>query len=397
MKKWLLILNLFLVLLFAVEIHASEDDLFSSKPTKMEQKRRIGYYQGGSYTDYLAVFKAVIKALMEMSWIESKELPDIQDANNIKDLWLWLAKEVSSDSIEFVEDAFYDSNWDNVTREKIKTDAIARLKSHELDLMLAFGTWAGQDLSNNEHSVPTMVLSTSDPVSAKIIKSIEDSGYDHIHARVDPNRYARQLQIFYNLFSFKRLGLVYEDTVEGRSYAAVNIVEILAKGNGFKVIPCHAQFSKITEAEAQENIYKCHQKLAPEIDALYITTHRGISKTNISDLITPLMAYKIPTFSQIGTEHVKSGVLLSMAEYQFLYVGHFYAETIAKILNGAKPRALSQIFKSPPQIAINLETAKMIGYEPPIDVLGAADEIYEVIIPSSPQSPLIEMINAWKD
>ena len=66
--------------------------------------------------------------------------------------------------------------------------------------------------------------------------------------------------------------------------------------------------------------------------------------------------------------------------YDFKYVGHFYAEIIAKIFNGAQPRQLDLIFEDPPKIAINLKTAEIIGYDPPVDVLGAADEIYQEIV-----------------
>ncbi len=52
---------------------------------------------------------------------------------------------------------------------------------------------------------------------------------------------------------------------------------------------------------------------------------------------------------------------------------------MAKILNGARPRQLDQVFEGPPKIAINLKTAQIIGYDPPVDVLGAADEIYQEI------------------
>ena len=52
---------------------------------------------------------------------------------------------------------------------------------------------------------------------------------------------------------------------------------------------------------------------------------------------------------------------------------------MAKIFNGAKPRQLDQLFEEPPKIAINLKTAELIQYDPPVDVLGSADEIYTEI------------------
>ena len=54
------------------------------------------------------------------------------------------------------------------------------------------------------------------------------------------------------------------------------------------------------------------------------------------------------------------------------------------MFNGAKPRQIGQLFEEPPRIAINLKTAEIIGFDPPVDVLGAADEIYqEIKIPAA--------------
>jgi ABC-type uncharacterized transport system substrate-binding protein len=70
---------------------------------------------------------------------------------------------------------------------------------------------------------------------------------------------------------------------------------------------------------------------------------------------------------------------MSISRANFQYVGRFYAQTMAKIFNGAKPRDIGQLFEDPPKIAINLKTAELIGYDPPVDVLSAADEIFEEI------------------
>ena len=70
---------------------------------------------------------------------------------------------------------------------------------------------------------------------------------------------------------------------------------------------------------------------------------------------------------------------MSISQAGFKYVGRFHAETFAKVFNGAKPRQLDQVFEDPPKIAINIKTAEIIGFDPPVDVLGAADEIFEEI------------------
>ena len=87
--------------------------------------------------------------------------------------------------------------------------------------------------------------------------------------------------------------------------------------------------------------------------------------------------HKLPTFSQTGSEHVKSGVLVSLSRAGHKYVGDFHARTIAKVFNGAMPNDLNQLFQEPPKIAINLKTAEVIGFDPPVVLLGAADEIFD--------------------
>jgi len=149
-------------------------------------------------------------------------------------------------------------------------DAITRRlrERHDIDLIIAMGTWAGQDMAALGAPVPTIVASTSDAVGAHIVASAEDSGLENLHARVQPERYQHQVRLFHEIVPFKALGLVYEDSL-------------------------------------------------------------------------------------------------------------FHAETIARVFNGAKPRQLSQIWVDPAKIALNLDTARRIGFDPPVDILLAADEVYE--------------------
>ena len=74
--------------------------------------------------------------------------------------------------------------------------------------------------------------------------------------------------------------------------------------------------------------------------------------------------------------------LLSLSQKSFRRVGLFEAAIIAKILNGAKPRKLPQVFEGSRTLAINLKTAELIGFSInlPIEVLAAADEFYREII-----------------
>ena len=55
--------------------------------------------------------------------------------------------------------------------------------------------------------------------SSGIIKSGQDSGLDHVHAKYEPDRYQKQIKLAYDLLDFSKLGVIYDDTEIGRIYA----------------------------------------------------------------------------------------------------------------------------------------------------------------------------------
>jgi ABC-type uncharacterized transport system substrate-binding protein len=348
--------------------------------TNSGKKWRIGYLEGGPYKNYPINLRAIVYSLAELGWLVEPKIPSWEDADDSSRLWNWLAANVKSDYIEFVADAYWSANWETEIRKKNK-EAMFKRVTHggDIDLMLALGTWAGQDLAGCARCVPTVVISASNPFQAKIVKGIEYSGYAHIHARMDPTRYERQVRLFHDIIGFRKLGLAYENTGPGRTYAALADVEKVAKERGFEIVKCFTKDDIPDAKEADNSVIKCCRELAPKVDAVYLTLQRGVNTNNLPKILRILDKSRIPTFSQGGSEEVKYGVLLSIAQAGFRYVGRFHAETIAKIFNGAKPGDLSQVFEDPPKIAINLATAEVIGYDPPVDILSVADEIYQTV------------------
>jgi ABC-type uncharacterized transport system substrate-binding protein len=179
---------------------------------------------------------------------------------------------------------------------------------------------------------------------------------------------------------FKKLGIAYEDTVSGRSIAALDKIEQVARERGFEIVRCFSKDDVPDKKIAEETVKKCFRELAgKKVDALYATVQNGISSKSIPELVEIANSHGIPTFSQSGSHEVKWGFLMSLSQASYKYVGEFNAKTIAKVLNGVKPRDIGQIFEEPPKIAINLKTAEIIGYNPPVDVMLAADEIFQEI------------------
>jgi ABC-type uncharacterized transport system substrate-binding protein len=376
-SKFLLVISL--LLLWPVAGFAGQQ-IFKVEPTTNDgEKWRVGYYEGGAYINYQQQLTETVRGLMQLGWLETADLPR-QSGESTDMLWKWLSTEAKSEYIKFIADAHYTALWEKDTRIKMEDEIVFRLNNDkDIDLMIGMGTWAGKGLANYRHRTNTLVFSTSNPISSGIIKSVEDSGFDHVHVRVDPKRNERQLKVFHEMIEFHKLGVVYEDSLAGRSYAAIDTIEALAKTHDFEIIRCHTKSDISDKKLAEEGVIKCFNQLAKKADAIYVTQQGGVNSRSVPFLVEIANENKIPTFSQSGAGEVSYGVLASLSRAGYKYVGQFHAETIAKVFNGAQPNQLNQLYEEPPKIALNLKTAEIIGFDPPIVLLGATDELFDEI------------------
>ena len=340
----------------------------------------IGYYQGGDYIYYKKILLETVKSLMALGYVEKKEIPEFE-GEEAKPIWDWLVENAQSDKIQFSNSFFVTANWNDRERQALQSVLMDRLNAKEVDLVLAMGTWAGQDLATDNHSVPTLVLSTTEPVLAGIVPSADDSGFKHVNATVDPERYQKQIKIFHDYVPFKKLGVAFENTVEGRSYAALQTVYEKAKILGFEVVECHTISDTHDQSRADSTVLECIEKLSNEADAIYLTAQGGVHNGTLPAIVKIANEHHVPTFSQTGGDEVRHGVMLSLSQAGFKYVGRHHAETVGRVWAGELPGDISQIFQEPVRMAINLESAEAIGFNPPIMLLGLADEIYTSIEP----------------
>jgi ABC-type uncharacterized transport system substrate-binding protein len=365
------------VLMFSTGVSAGNKADFKTQPvTNNGHKWRIGYYEGGSYSNYPIQLEALIEGLVELGWMQPVDLKSARDEDRTAKMWRTLAALTDSRYLEFVESAYWSSQWDDTVRKERRAACLETLKTKKLDFIIAMGTWAGQDLANNQHTVPLVGIDISDPLKSGVIASTADSGFDHVYVRCDPDRELRKLRIFHSLVGFKKLGIAFVNSADGRAYAAVDDIYKVAAGRKFQVITCDAPISDSDTQKCVDGLYQCHAELAAHVDAIFITTHRGMAVATIKKVLSPMFRHKIPTFSQRGVEEVEYGVLMSISTP---IIGLHHAKVIASIFNGVKPRNIDQVFKDPLRIAINMETARRIGYTPPKNIFRITDAVYENI------------------
>ena len=338
------------------------------------KKWRVAYYEGGPYSEYTDTMRTLVHGLIELGWITYDNPPDLHQETP-KPYIEWLTKH-SGRYLSFKPGDCYSADWDDHKRAELRKQLLEKLKHGDIDIVLAMGTWAGMDMADNTHAVPVMVLSTSDPIKAGIINSATDSGFDHVTARVDPNRYARQLRMFHRIVGFNTLGIAFENTKEGRSYSAIDDAQQIAKEKGFKLVTCNTLNGMPNKTESDRFCLKCYQDLSKRADAVYVTA-LVCADTRTKEVADMFKKARIPSFSMLGPKWVKEGILMSISsDSGYKALSRYNADKFGQILNGAKPRGLNQVFEDPLDIAINTATAKAIGFPMPKSIMAIATEIY---------------------
>ena len=340
---------------------------------------RIGYAESLAFRNFTGTLSGLVQGLSRSGWMgDVKGLPYAANATDAAAMWRWLAAQ-PKDFIDWVPDAFYP-----MMSEADPQPILRRRQSGDLDLMLVMGTAAGQKLATAAHNTPTLVFSATNPIAAGFARSETDSGMNHVWAHMDLSRTKRQLRIFHDTCGFRTLGVTFENSAGGRGVASIPQVEEMARTLGFTLRHRHVQRPANVKNPADMRVYyeqlaKAWRELSTEVDAMYLTFGQW-ELERLHALLQPFFGRKVPTFSQSGQEEVERGALMSMARADFLGIGTFGAATLARVLHGAKPRSLPQVYFDTPAIAVNVEVAELINFRIPFEALLSADTIYPKIL-----------------
>ena len=339
---------------------------------------RVAYIEGGFYADYAPILVALAQGLKELGVIANGDAPIPENVESTEGIWQWLCANAGGSVVTFLSDGYYSAGWDDAVFAKKRSELLTRLnKTKDIDLVLAFGTKAGQAMAADDHSTPVAALSVTDAVSAGIIPSPEDSGRDHIFAMVSKNLVYREVILFHDIFQFKKLGIVYEDSERGRASIALPQILKAVDDSRIELVTCMGTLFSDDHAAATATLLACHERLVKNgADAVYLTLNNGMQLEKLGAILRPLMEARLPTFTQSTVSDVRHGVLMSSSQANFRRQGMFAAKAVAKILGGESPRSQKQLYEEPLNLAVNLRTAMLIGWNPSLAVLAAVDEVF---------------------
>ena len=315
--------------------------------------------------------KGIVEQFQEMGYIN--ENLDLTDApTKFEDFYEFL---LASDLGEYV--AFDDTYYllDGTNDEELADIFTGRIAAGKIDLIACTGTTPGLFLKDLDPGVPCLVSFATDPIASGIIPSAEDTGNENLWALVEPNPLGRQLDAYYNLFHFEKLGIL--ASKEWGDIAGVPEYEKEAENLGIEVVK-----KSFSEAEMGEKHYISKLRNAIRtmqregIDALLLT-YAVMDDSQTGELTDLLAEAGIPYLIGDGDDPVRNGGLICMSCYDYESYGKYIASIMSNIFHGKKAGEIPCTYTSSMRIVLNKTTAKATGEELNFVFLQSVDKVFE--------------------
>ena len=310
-----------------------------------------------------------------LAYVENGQYSDFTRHKDL--IFYYLDKNGLKDRYVIPDDLIFSPGWasDQSVLEEIAEKIMAR---DDVDLIMSMGTAATKAfISKNNNRTPIVGIAISDPFRSGIITSRTESGIDNLTLLYIINGWLHVFDSAYEIVGFTKIGLIYEDTPNGRTYA--NLEDAIEAGRtlGFEVVEYPFYDVKLPYESCLKGV---DYLISKGVDALFLSDIECFDK-NIVDakaIIETANAKKIATITNLGDLHVEAGALISVSSISPNAIRKFYGERIRQILeNNAKPAELGINTEFSPEIIINLETVQKIGLDVSMPVLLSADKIYD--------------------
>jgi outer membrane protein TolC len=283
--------------------------------------------------------------------------------------------------ISFPENKIVDGGWNF---EKIKSSNDKLLADNEVDIIITMGAIASHDVAQRG-DLPK-------PVIAPFIVDIKiqgipvkkgKSGVKNLNYIVVPFTTENTITDFLSLSEFKNLAILYN-----KNYLdAIPALEQRTKKIAEKID------IKTTSFKIEKSIDEVFTDFPQEIEAVYVSPLLHLSDTEFNKLILELKKHKLPSFSIMGTEDVKRGILATNRPNIFPRITRRIALNIQRILLGEKPHKIDVYFAPGEQLTINMKTAREINVYPKWSVLTEAEQIDEEFAETGQTLDLNTVIN----
>lgn len=264
----------------------------------------------------------------------------------------------------FPQTALLTADW---SQQGVHRNIDRLLADDSIDMILALGLLAGQDLARRGPlPKPCLAPLTVDRAAQQLPASNGSSGVFNFNYIATTSPLLRDLRLFRELVPFQHLAiLVHRPYHEAIPEITRNLKRQLAETSvSLSVIPVNGAVEAALAA------------LPEETEAVYITPLL-LAEESFRQLIAGLSARGLPSFSYLGYEEVCKGVLAGAAPAtDFARLARRTALNMQRILLGENAASLPATTSLEDRLAINMATARAIGFSPAWNILNEAEQLF---------------------
>ena len=233
------------------------------------------------------------------------------------------------------------------------------------DLVLAISTPSAQACAQTIKDTVILFTGITDPVGAGLVEALDRPG-KWITGMTDMSPVDRQIKVIKELQpGLKKIGVLFNPQ-EDNSVSIVQRVQQEAKAQGLEVVEARASGPGEVEAAARSLVGRC--------DAVYVPTDNTVV-AEIEAVAKMFGQNRLPLYSA-DVDSVPRGAVVALA-VDYYKMGRQTGAMAERIFNGESPANMPVETLEELQIHLNIKAAEIMGVELPVQLLDAADVIYD--------------------
>ena len=245
-------------------------------------------------------------------------------------------------------------------------ESIARsIADENADLVLTISTPSSQACFKTLPNATILFSAVTDPVGAGLLQSLSKPG-PRITGMTDMSPIEPQIKLITVLVhQLKTIGVIYNDN-ESNSVSLVKIIEEECAKQGINLV------KKV--AHSGEEVASTAQSLVGQCDAIYVPADNTV--VSVIETVARICAKnRLPLFAA-DVDSIPRGAIVTLA-IDYYNMGKQTGRMAERILKGEAPSSMPVESLEDLRIHVNTKAAEMMGVELPVDLLQAADVIYD--------------------
>jgi putative ABC transport system substrate-binding protein len=247
------------------------------------------------------------------------------------------------------------------------TQIVGQIIGEQPDVIVAIATPGAQACAQKIHDRPIVFTGVTDPVTAGLVKDLENSGGGNITGMSDFSPLDKQVALIREIVpGVKNIGIIYNS---GEPNSVPNLKALKKEASKLGIGVEEATISN------SSGVYQAAKSLVGRCDVVYVGTDNTVVSA-IESAVKVCEANKLPLIVA-DVDSVARGAIAAVA-VDYYKMGLQTGDMVARILvDGAAPGDMPVEFLNDLNLHVNLKAAKAMGVTLPQSVVDRAVKVIE--------------------